>query len=80
MEALYSQKLNCRVTCLFLRRSKGGWKQTILTHTNQTAVILQHPVSVQSLPSMVLKLPIFLGYDHGLTGGCELATKYKRTV
>jgi hypothetical protein len=63
-----------------LRRSKGGWKQTILTHTNQTAVILQHPVSVQSLPSMVLTLPLLLEEVHSHTSGCELTTKYKTAV
>lgn len=80
MEALYSQKLNCRVTCLFLRRSKGGWKQTILTHTNRSVVTVQHPVSVQSLPSMVLTLPLLLEEVHSHTSGCELTTKYKTAV
>jgi hypothetical protein len=60
--------------------SERRLKQTILTHTNQNTVILQPPVSVQSTPSMVLTLPLFLAEVHSHTGGRELTTKYKTTV
>lgn len=59
---------------------KGGWKQTLLTHTNHSAVIVWHPVSVQGLPRRVLTLPVLLGEVLSHTSGCELTTKYKTAV